>query len=97
MAAEELPVHIAMSAEELPVHSAEELPVPDSPPSACSTNSCLRALTQDTQQVFRIPHRTVLDSLLAHLGLSQAQYDRVVHEDGTIHAVSTVPNACDMT
>ena len=34
--------------------------------------------------MFRIPHRTVLDSLLAHLGLSPAQYKRVVHEEGKI-------------
>jgi len=34
--------------------------------------------------VFRIPHRAVLDMLLAHLGLSPAQYERVVHEDGKI-------------
>jgi len=55
-----------------------------SPGSAGSNNSYLRALAQDTQRVFRIPHRTVLDMLLAHLGLSLAQYERVVHVDGKI-------------
>ena len=39
----------------------------------------------ETQRVFRIPHRTVLDSLLAHLELSPDEYERVVHEDGKIH------------
>ena len=34
--------------------------------------------------MFRIPHRMVLDSLLAHLGLSPAGCERVVHEDGKI-------------
>jgi len=62
----------------------EELQVHGSPGSAGSTNSCLRALAQDTQRVFRIPHRTILDSLLAHLGLSPAQYERVVHDDEKI-------------
>ena len=34
--------------------------------------------------MFTIPHRTVLDGMLAHLGLSQAEYERVVHEDSMI-------------
>ena len=32
----------------------------------------------------RIPHKTVLDCLLAHLGLSPAQYKRVIHDEGKI-------------
>ena len=63
----------------------KELDVHGSPGSAGSTNSCVRGLAQDTQQVFRIPHRAVLDMLLAHLGLSPAQYEHVVHEDDKIH------------
>ena len=43
---------------------------------------------QDTQRVFRIPHTAVLGMLLAHLGLSPAQYERVVHEDGKTHVVN---------
>ena len=35
--------------------------------------------------MFRIPHTAALGMLLAHLGLSPAQYERVVHEDGKIH------------
>eukprot|EP00494_Astrolonche_serrata_P002631 UN02637 len=68
---------VAMADDELQVHG--------SPGSSGSTNSCLRTLAQETQRVFRIPHRTVLDSLLAHLELSPDEYERVVHEDGKIH------------
>ena len=38
--------------------------------------------------MFRIPHTAVLGMLLAHLGLSPAQYERVVHEDGKTHVVN---------
>lgn len=55
---------------------------------ARSTGQSRSSNKQDTQRVFRIPHTAALGMLLAHLGLSPAQYERVVHEDGKTHVVN---------
>ncbi|KAM3355291.1 hypothetical protein ACQJBY_025829 [Aegilops geniculata] len=66
MAAEELPVQIAMA--------AEELPVPDSPPSTRSTDSCLRALAREDDYVILIPHSRIFALMLQALKLPPAIY-----------------------
>ncbi|XP_044327209.1 uncharacterized protein [Aegilops tauschii subsp. strangulata] len=66
MAAEELPVQIAMA--------AEELPVPDSPPSTRSTDSCLRALAREDYYVILIPHSHIFALMLQALKLPPAIY-----------------------
>lgn len=38
-------------------------------------------MMQDVQRVFRIPHKVILDMLLANLSLNSAQYERAIHDD----------------
>jgi hypothetical protein len=38
-------------------------------------------LLQDVPRVFKIPHRVILDMLLANLGMNPAHYDHAIHED----------------
>lgn len=64
--------------------------------SAASTNNNLRALAQDVQRVFRIPHKVILDMLLANLGLNPAQYECAIHDDKLRVTVSFNTAALDL-
>ncbi|XBI43946.1 hypothetical protein VPH35_108659 [Triticum aestivum] len=56
--------------------------------SGVASRSTSQSRSSSKQRVFRIPHTAVLGMLLAHLGLSPAQCERVVHEDVKTHVVN---------